>query len=89
MKSIDSIPVSKMQRASKLVGTGVKIGANYLKYYGEKLIDAERAEEKLNQDNADDIYNTLKSLKGSALKLAQMLSMERNILPKAYVDKFS
>ena len=89
MKSIDSIPVSKVQRASKLVGTGVKIGANYLKYYGEKLIDAERAEEKLNQDNADDIYNTLKSLKGSALKLAQMLSMERNILPKAYVDKFS
>ena len=47
MKSIDSIPVSKMQRASKLVGTGVKIGANYLKYYGEKLIDV----------NGEDISN--------------------------------
>ncbi|MBT4904130.1 MAG: AarF/ABC1/UbiB kinase family protein, partial [Flavobacteriaceae bacterium] len=28
-------------------------------------------------------------LKGSALKVAQMLSMEKNLLPSAYVDKFS
>jgi predicted unusual protein kinase regulating ubiquinone biosynthesis (AarF/ABC1/UbiB family) len=28
-------------------------------------------------------------LKGSALKVAQMLSMDKNILPKAYVDQFS
>ncbi|MGB2305827.1 MAG: ABC1 kinase family protein, partial [Flavobacteriaceae bacterium] len=36
-----------------------------------------------------DIYDGLKSLKGSALKVAQMLSMEKNLLPGAYVDKFS
>ena len=47
------------------------------------------AKERLNQNNAEDIYDGLKSLKGSALKVAQMLSMEKSILPQAYVDKFS
>ena len=37
MKSIDRIPTSKLQRASKLVSTGAKVGVNYIKYYGEKI----------------------------------------------------
>jgi len=90
MKSIDKIPTSKIQRATKLVQTGAKIGVNYIKYYGDKLINSEEeAKERLNQNNADDIYDGLKKLKGSALKVAQMLSMEKNILPQAYVEKFS
>lgn len=89
MKTLDSIPTSKLERASKLVGTGVKIGGNYLKYYGKSLINQEEAKEQLDQDNATDIYDGLKTLKGSALKVAQMLSMERNILPRAYVERFS
>jgi len=90
MKTIDSIPTSKIQRASKLVKTGAKVGVNYLKYYGDKLTKTEQeAKEKLNQNNAEDIYDGLKQLKGSALKVAQMLSMEKSILPQAYVEKFS
>ena len=89
MKSLDKIPTSKLERASKLVKTGVKIGGNYAKYYGKKLMDPELDKEQLNEDNAADIYDGLKSLKGSALKVAQMLSMERNLLPRAYVEKFS
>lgn len=89
MKTLDSIPTSKLERASKLVKTGVKIGGNYLKYYGESLVGSDEAKERLNENNASDIYDGLKSLKGSALKVAQMLSMERNILPRAYVERFS
>ncbi|MDC0176875.1 AarF/UbiB family protein [Polaribacter sp.] len=90
MKTIDSIPTSKMQRASKLVTTGAKIGVNYLKYYGDKITKTEdEAKARLNENNAEDIYDGLKQLKGSALKVAQMLSMEKSILPKAYVEKFS
>ena len=33
--------------------------------------------------------DSLKDLKGSPLKVAQMLSMEKSILPRAYVEKFS
>jgi predicted unusual protein kinase regulating ubiquinone biosynthesis (AarF/ABC1/UbiB family) len=89
MKTIDSIPTGKISRATKLVKTGVKVGGNYLKYYGEKFVNPETTKEKLNESNAEDIYDGLKSLKGSALKVAQMLSMEKNIMPRAYVEKFS
>lgn len=89
MKTIDYIPTSKIERASKLVQTGAKIGVNYLKYYGEKIVNPEVTRDKLNENNAEDIYDGLKSLKGSALKVAQMLSMDKNFLPQAYVEKFS
>ncbi|WP_341224674.1 AarF/ABC1/UbiB kinase family protein [uncultured Arcticibacterium sp.] len=89
MKTIDSIPTGKISRAAKLVKTGVKVGGNYIKYYGSKLIDPELDKEALNASNAEDIYDGLKDLKGSALKAAQMLSMEKNLLPSAYVEKFS
>ncbi|WP_430400533.1 ABC1 kinase family protein [Flavobacterium sp.] len=90
MKTLDSIPTSKIQRASKLIQTGAKVGVNYIKYYGDKLVKTEEeAKESLNQSNAEDIYDGLKQMKGSALKVAQMLSMEKSILPRAYVEKFS
>ena len=90
MKTIDRIPTSKIERATKLFQTGAKVGINYVKYYGEKIISTEeKAQENLNEANAEDIYNGLKTMKGSALKVAQMLSMEKSILPRAYVEKFS
>jgi predicted unusual protein kinase regulating ubiquinone biosynthesis (AarF/ABC1/UbiB family) len=89
MKTIDYIPTSKIQRATKLVQTGAKVGVNYLKYYGEKMVNSELNRDKLNENNAEDIYDGLKSLKGSALKVAQMLSMDKSFLPQAYVEKFS
>lgn len=89
MKTLDSIPTNKIERATKLVSTGVKIGGNYLRYYGEKLIRGEEDKDKLNANNAKDIYDGLKELKGSALKVAQMLSMEKNLMPQAYVEQFS
>ena len=90
MKTLDRIPTSKIERASKFISTGAKIGVNYLKYYGDKMTKTEEeAKDNLNNNNAADIYDSLKELKGSALKVAQMLSMEKNILPAAYVEKFS
>lgn len=89
MKTLNKIPTGKIERASKLVKTGVKIGGNYAKYYSKKLVNPKTSRNQLDEDNAEDIYDGLKSLKGSALKVAQMLSMEKNLLPNAYVEKFS
>lgn len=90
MKSIDSIPTSKLQRASNIVKTGAKVGGNYVKYYANRVTKSkEEANQILNQDNAEDIYDGLKNLKGSALKVAQMMSMDKSVLPKEYVEKFS
>ncbi len=89
MKTIDKIPTGKLGRTSKMVQTGVKVGGNYLKYYSKKAFDKDLSRDELDESNATDIYDGLKSLKGSALKVAQMLSMEKSLLPNAYVEKFS
>lgn len=89
MKEQNSIPASKVARSAKFVGTGIKIGGNYIKHYSKKIFNPELSRDELNENNATDIYSSLSELKGSALKVAQMLSMDKNILPKAYVDKFS
>ena len=47
MKTLDYIPTGKLERAGKLVSTGVKIGGNYIKYMGDKITNPEQAKENL------------------------------------------
>lgn len=89
MREQDSIPTTKTQRSAKFVKTGFQIGGNYIKHYSKKLFNPDLDREQLNEDNATDIYKSLSELKGSALKIAQMLSMDKNVLPRSYVDKFT
>ena len=89
MKEQISIPTGKVQRASRFLTTGVKVGGNYLKHYARKSMNGDTGKDQLHTDNARDIYETLSELKGSALKAAQMMSMDRNMLPRAYSDKFA
>lgn len=89
MKEQNKIPTSKVQRAAKLFTTGAKMGGNYVKYIANSVVGDEKAKEKLDEDNANDIYKSLSELKGSALKVAQIMSMDKNMLPQAMQDKFS
>lgn len=89
MNEQSKIPTGKVERATRFVGTGLKVGTNYIKHYTRKLMDPSVGKEQLHADNAEDIYETLSNLKGSALKVAQMLSMDKGMLPKAYSDRFA
>ena len=42
MKSLDRIPQSKVQRASKFIKMGAQVGGNYVKYLGDRLINDEK-----------------------------------------------
>ena len=88
LKEQDSIPVSKVQRAAKFISTGARVGGNYVKHYAKKMVNPALDREELHQNNATDIYRSLSQLKGSALKVAQMMSMDRNLLPGAYQTQF-
>lgn len=88
-KELDRIPIGKVRRASKFVTTGAKVGANYVKAYSKAAFKGKLDQNELDNDNARDIYDSLSELKGSALKMAQLLSMDQNVLPKAYSDKFA
>ena len=89
MREQTSIPTGKVSRAVRFVKTGAKVGGNYLKHYSKKILDNDLTREGLDEDNAKDIYQSLSELKGSALKVAQMLAMDKNMLPTAYQDQFA
>lgn len=84
----DKIPSSKVQRAGRFFKTGMKVSGNYLKHYSKKALNQDVTREDLDKKNADDIFNMLTQLKGTALKIAQMLSMDTGILPREYTEKF-
>lgn len=88
-EELNSIPTSKIKRAAKIIGTSAKVGGNYIKYFAKKTVDPNTSKESLHEENAADIYASLSEMKGSALKVAQMMSMDNQVLPKAYQDKFS
>lgn len=89
MKEQDKIPTSRFSRTGKFLNTGVKVGGNYLKYYGKRVLSGNDNRDELQRENAEDIYNALGSLKGGALKIAQMMSMDQGILPEAFTTKFA
>lgn len=88
MKSKDNIPSSKVSRAMRFAKAGVQVGGNYVKHYSQRLAGRKLEKDDLHRANAEDVYGALGDLKGSVLKLAQMLSMDKGMLPAAYADKF-
>ena len=87
-KDQDKIAVSKLDRASKLANTGAKVGSNYIKYYAKRLVN-KGSQEELDEANAKDVYKAFSELKGGPLKMAQMLSLGDQLLPKAYTEEFA
>jgi predicted unusual protein kinase regulating ubiquinone biosynthesis (AarF/ABC1/UbiB family) len=85
----ESIATGKVQRSMKILSTGVRVGANYVKHYAGKAIGQPIDKENLDKANAQTIFQSLNELKGSALKVAQMLSMDKGILPEAYRTAFA
>ncbi|MCO5232003.1 MAG: AarF/ABC1/UbiB kinase family protein [Chitinophagales bacterium] len=88
METQNKIPTSKVARASKFFKAGVKMGGNYAAHYTKKAFGKDDKEE-LDRKNAEEIFNVLSQLKGTALKIAQMLSVDTGVLPKAYAEKFA
>ncbi|GAB2718682.1 ABC transporter [Hymenobacter frigidus] len=84
-----SLPTTKVARAARFAKTGFNVGANYVKHYAKRAVGAESTTEDLHTANAAELYGTLSEMKGSVLKVAQMLAMEKNMLPTAYADQFA
>ena len=88
-KSLTSLPTTKVARAARFAKTGLNVGANYVKHYAKRAVGAESTTDDLHAANAAELYGTLSEMKGSVLKVAQMLAMEKNLLPTAYADQFA
>ena len=89
MEEQTKIPKNKIGRASELARTGIQVGVNYLKYKAQKTITGNDDKTAFHETTARQTYDTFSKLKGGPLKLAQMLSMDRNLIPDQYADQFS
>jgi predicted unusual protein kinase regulating ubiquinone biosynthesis (AarF/ABC1/UbiB family) len=89
MKEQDKIPSSKVERATRFLRTGAKVGRNYAVHYTKKIFDKSLDRKELDAKNAEDIYEEMSQLKGGALKVAQMLSMDKGLLPREFTAKFA
>ncbi|MCX6854927.1 MAG: AarF/ABC1/UbiB kinase family protein [Verrucomicrobia bacterium] len=89
----DSIRSTPLSRMVELAGTGARVGLNYLKFYGQRAVSPESASiglrAGLDEVNAKAVYESFSKLKGGPLKLAQMLSIDENLLPPAYAAQFA
>jgi len=94
-KDQETIRQGAVGRMAALGGAGARVGVNYLKHYGRAMVGGKdepsrrRLREELDAKNAETVYDTFSKLKGGPLKLAQMLSIDKNLLPAAYARQFA
>ena len=94
-KDQEKMRAGALGRMAALGGAGARVGINYLKHYGRAMVAGRDAEsrrklrEELDEKNAETVYDTFSQLKGGPLKLAQMLSIDKHLLPVAYARRFA
>lgn len=85
----EEFPASKIDRSKIFAKTGLKVGANYARYLVNRTVDKDKAEEHrrdLNSRNAQDLFREFTKLRGTALKMAQSMSLDTGVLPDEFVD---
>lgn len=91
----ETIRAGAVGRMAALGRAGARVGVNYLKHYGRSMVapndpeNRRKLREALDERNAETVYDAFSKLKGGPLKLAQMLSIDKNLLPAAYARQFA
>lgn len=87
------VPTGKIRRVLTGGRTAAKVGSQVIGYYAKRPFLSEQgreiAKEKVSQESAQTLFQGLSLLKGTALKMAQMLSLEMEILPDAFCRELS
>ncbi len=88
-----NIPTGKFKRAFSGGRTVAKMGGQALVYYAKRpFLDTEakqRAQDRAFRNGARTLFHGLSLLKGTALKMAQLLSLEMDLLPEAACEELS
>lgn len=83
----DDLPTGKLGRTLAGGRTAAKVGGKLLTYYAKRPFlspeSRSRARERASLESARALFQGLSLLKGTALKMAQQLSLEMDLLPEA------
>ncbi|WP_138430631.1 ABC1 kinase family protein [Fodinibius saliphilus] len=88
----NDFPSSKLERGKIFAKTGLKVGTNYAKRYLKKSVGKKESEEEgkeFHTKNARHVFNEFTKLRGTALKIAQSLSMDDGMLPEEFAEVMS
>ncbi|MGD8427285.1 MAG: AarF/ABC1/UbiB kinase family protein [Balneolaceae bacterium] len=88
----NDFPSSKLERGKIFAKTGLKVGTNYAKRYLKKSVGKKETEEessKFHTENARKVFNEFTKLRGTALKIAQSISMDEGIMPEEFTEVMS
>lgn len=81
-------PSTPLQRSAIAAKAGLKVGANYARYAARRAVSgsSEAAKRDLHDRNAKDLFKELSKLRGTALKMAQGMSMDPGIIPTEFIE---
>lgn len=84
----NSIPQGKLARTGVASFAAIKMGISSAKHHAKRPFMSEKQcqddKESVDDKNAQILFNALTQLRGTALKVAQMMGMEQGILPESY-----
>ncbi len=84
----DSLPKGGFRRSGILGRAGVRIGLNEVRHRGSRILPGHPKEDEdrddLEQKNARILFDAFTQLRGTALKISQLLSMELEIFPETW-----
>lgn len=85
-KSVKKIPTGKLARTTITGMTAAKVGAKHLAYLGKTAFSDKTTQQETKDLHEEEIgkilFQTLSQLRGTALKVSQMLSMQIDLFPE-------
>jgi predicted unusual protein kinase regulating ubiquinone biosynthesis (AarF/ABC1/UbiB family) len=84
---MSDFPSSKFERGRIIAKTGLKVGTNYAQRYLKKRITGkEESAKDFHSANAREVFKEFTKLRGTALKIAQGMSMDQGFLPEEFAE---
>ena len=84
--SQDEFPSTRFQRGKIFAKTGLNVGSGYVKEILRKSVDSEADTSQIRKETANKVFSDFTKLIGTALKLAQTLSLDQSFLPEEFTD---
>ncbi|MFP4228305.1 MAG: ABC1 kinase family protein [Salinivenus sp.] len=84
----EEFPSTKLERGRIFAKTGLQVGKNYAQYLADRVRGKGGGDRKrdLNTQNAKDLFKEFARLRGTALKLAQSMSLDTGMLPDEFME---
>lgn len=84
---MSEFPSSKFERGKIIAKTGIKVGSNYAQRYLKKKVTGKADDAKeFHTNNAKEVFKEFTKLRGTALKIAQGMSMDQGFLPEEFSE---